>query len=137
MANQALVDAIKQIVSYGKSGDVDGANARWSALYTSADFAAHRPEDQRQALKFVILAKRSGPPSPSLVEVHRAALTPLTALTQAHRAPADYEMLGLSQMVVGDMEGAATSFRAGIEVERATDPGSSLCGRLMKHLSAT
>jgi len=137
LANQALVDAIKKIVSSGKNGDADGANAQWSALFTSPDFAAHRPEDQRQALKFLIMAKRTGRPSPSLVEVHRAALVPLTALTAAHAAPADYEMLGLSQMVLGDTEAAATSFRAGIEGERATEPGSSLCGRLMKHLSAT
>jgi len=137
LTNQALVDEIKQIVKFGKSGDVDGANAQWSTLFTSTSFAAHRPEDQRQALKFVILAKRSGSPSPSLVEVHRAALVPLAALTEAHGAPADYELFGLSQMVSGDMEAAAVSFRAGIEVERATDPGSSLCGRLMKHLSAT
>jgi hypothetical protein len=137
LPNQALVDAIKEIVNLGKSGDADGANARWTTLFASPNFAAYRPEDQRQALKFVILAKRSGQPSPSLVEVHRAALGPLVALTEAHAAPADYELLGLSQLVTGDAEAAAASFRAGLQIERAAEPGSSLCGRLMKHLSAT
>jgi hypothetical protein len=71
LPNEALVDSIKQIVTVGKSGDADGANQRWSALLASPEFATYRPEDQRQALKLLVLGKRSGAPSASLIEAHR------------------------------------------------------------------
>ena len=65
------------------------------------------------------------------------AIAPLTALVAASADPQDYEMLGLCQFRTGDHETAATSFRAGLDRERAVSPESDLCGRLMKHLSAT
>ena len=123
-------------MAIAKSGDADGAHAKWTELFSSADFAAYRPEDQRQALKLLIL-KQVGTPSASLVETYRVAIAPLTALVAASADPQDYEMLGLCQFRTGDHETAATSFRAGLDRERAVSPESDLCGRLMKHLSAT
>jgi hypothetical protein len=136
VANETLVQTIKEIIAVAKTGDSDGANARYASLFSSAEFAAYRPEDQRQALKLVILAKHTGAPAPSLVETHRAALAPLATLASAHGEAADYEMLGVCQVVTGDEENASVSFRAGLDRERATDPDSDLCGRLMKRLSA-
>lgn len=123
-------------MAIAKSGDADGAHAKWAELFSSPDFVAHRPEDQRQALKLLIL-KQTGTPSASLVETYRAAIPVLTALVEATSDPADYEMLGLCHFRTDDHETAATFFRAGLERERAVSPESDLCGRLMKHLAAT
>ena len=78
----------------------------------------------------------AGDPASS-TETHRAAITPLTSLAETHGDPADYEMLGLCQLVIDDIEGAAKSARSGLAIERAKSPDSDLCGRLMKLLSAT
>jgi hypothetical protein len=136
MANEALVDAIKQILALSKSGDEDGANSRYAELFQSAEFASYRPEDQRQALKLVILAKRKGALSPAAVETHRAAIAPLSALVTAHSEPLDYEMLGICQLVIGESATAAETFRIGLDLERAREPESDLCGRLMKRYSS-
>ena len=136
MANEALVNAVKQIMALAKSGDLDGSNARYAELFTSAEFATYRPEDQRQALKILILAKKSGPPSASLIETHRAAIAPLINLVNATGEPVDFEMLGICQVLTGDEVSAATNFRSGLDIERAKDPESDLCGRLMKHVSS-
>jgi hypothetical protein len=136
VANEALVQSIKQIMALAKSGDVDGANARWGELFGAADFASNRPEDQRQALKLFVLAKRTGEPTPSLVDAHRAAIPSLEGLVDAHREPQDYELLGMCKVLAGDEAGASAAFRAGLELERAKDEGSDLCGRLMKHVAS-
>lgn len=137
MPNEALVSTIKNIMAVAKNGDVDGANAAWSQLFTSPEFATYSAADQRQALKLLVHAKRTGPRPPSNVETHRAAIPALEALTAAEGDPADYEMLGLCHLVVENTEAAALAARAGLEVERSRSPESDLCGRLMKLLSAT
>jgi hypothetical protein len=135
--NEALVSTIKNIMSVAKSGDVDAANKLYGELFSSPEFASYSPGDQRQALKLLVHAKRTGPRPASSVETHRAAMAPLAVLAETHGDPADYEMLGLCQLVVGDIEAAAVSARAGLAIERAKSPESDLCGRLMKLLSAT
>lgn len=134
--NEALVSAVKEAMGLSKRGDEDGANARYAELFASADFATYRPEDQRQALKLVIMAKRTGPRAPSLIETHRAAIAPLTALVEAHQEPVDYEMLGICHLLQGDEPTAASTFRAGLDLERTKDPESDLCGRLMKRFAS-
>lgn len=136
MATEELVNAVKQIVAIAKSGDADGANARWAALFASPAFAGYPADDQRQVLKFVILAKRFGAPSASLVEVHRAAMAPLEALVGEHRDPGDYELLGLCHQMLGADVPAGAIFRTALELERERNPASDLCGRLMKHVSS-
>ncbi len=136
LANEALVNTVKQIMALAKSGDADGANERYGALFASAEFATYRPEDQRQALKLFIMAKRTGAPAASLVEAHRGAIGPLRALVDAHGEPADYEMLGMCHQLVGEESIAAAMFRTGLDAERAKDPESDLCGRLMKRFSS-
>jgi hypothetical protein len=136
VANEALVNEIKQIMALAKSGDMDGSNERWGSLFANPTFTTNRPEDQRQALKLFVLAKRTGDPAPSLIEAHRAAMPPLEALVDAVREPADYEMLGICQVLCGSEELASATFRAGLEIERAKDADSDLCGRLMKHVAS-
>ncbi len=137
MANEALVGTIKQIMALSKSGDADGANARYAELFASPAFATYSPEDRRQALKLLIMAKQKGPPAPSLIETHRAAIAPLAKLVEAASDPSDYEMLGICHFLTGDETAAASMFRAGLDLERARNPESDLCGRLMKRLAST
>lgn len=136
MANEALVQRVKAIVALARSGDADGAYRGYKELFSSAEFGGFAPEDQRQALKLMILAKGAPQiPSPTVVDAHRAAIAPLVALVGAHREPADHELLGMAHQVVGDDESAATIFRAGLALERERNPQSDLCGSLMKRVS--
>jgi hypothetical protein len=75
------------------------------------------------------------PATQAMVEAHRAAAALLTGLVAAHREPADHELLGICHVVFGDEAGASEVFRAGLALERERDPGSKLCGTLMKRVS--
>lgn len=137
MANEALIATVKGIAQIAKSGDVEGAYAGYRDLFMSAEFASYRPEDRRQALKLMIHAKASpGRSSPALLEAHRAAIAPLVTMCDAHREPADFEMLGMCQQLLGDEAAAAISYRTGLDLERARDAGSVLCGTLMRRASS-
>ncbi len=135
MSREILVQSVKDIVTRARSGDVEGANDGYKALFARPDFVENRPEDQRQAFKLLILAKRSGPKSEGLIEAHRAAIAPLTTLVAQHNEPADHEMLGICHQVVGDDAAAEQILRAGLALEREKNAGSDLCGRLMTRLS--
>lgn len=136
MANEALVASIKKIMGVAKSGDADGANALYGELFASPAFAEYAPQDQRQALKLFILAKRSGPPSKSFIETHRAAIAPLQTLVDTLGEPSDYEMLGICFQLTGEESVASMMFRTGLDLERARNPESDLCGQLMKRFSS-
>lgn len=136
MANEALVTAVKQIMSLSKAGDADGSYTGYAELFARPEFMTFRPEDQRQALKLLVLAKRSGNPSAALLEAYRAATPPLEALVAATGEAPDLEMLGLCRLILGDAPAASALFRTGLEKERAANPQSDLCGRLMTRLSA-
>jgi hypothetical protein len=140
LANEALVSSVKHIMTLSKGGDADGAHAAYAELFSSAEFGTYRPEDQRQALKLLVLTKRTGTqlssPSAALLDAHRAASGPLEILVAASAEPADLEMLGLCKLLLGDPPAASALFRAGLEKERAANPQSDLCGRLMTRLSA-
>lgn len=136
MANEALVNAVKDIVALKKSGDLEGAYTGYQALFSSAEFSTYRPEDQRQALKLMVLAKGAPErPTPAMVEAHRAALAPLTELVSAYGEPADHELLGVCHVVLGNEESASNIFKAGLAIERERDASSDLCGQLMKRVS--
>ena len=137
MANEALKAAVKQIITHAKEGRTEEAYAGYRALFAGPEFATYRPEDQRQALKLMVHAKRpSGRPSAAIVEAHRTAIAVLTEMAATHGEPADFEMLGLCQVMVGDEQAAAASFRAGLNIERARNPQSDLCGALMKWVAS-
>jgi hypothetical protein len=137
MANEALVTAVKQIAALAKAGDVEGAYEGYRALFASAEFASYRPEDRRQALKLMVHAKSApAKTSPGLREAHRAALVPLATMCEAHREPVDYEMLGMCHQLLGEDDAAGVAYRAGLEIERARDASSVLCGTLMRRASS-
>jgi hypothetical protein len=137
VANQELVNSVKNIVALLKSGKSDEAHNAYAVLFASAEFAGYPPADQRQALKLMVLAKSIPTfPSKAIVEAHRKAMAPLKAMIAAHDEPADYELLGLCQVRIDDTASARVTFQRGLDLERARDAQSPLCGQLMKHVAS-
>jgi len=136
MSKEALVAAVKEIVTLARSGNAEASFDGYVALFARPDFSDNRPEDQRQALKLLVLAKRTGQPSAKLVEAHRAAIAPLTDLVSRHNEPEDFEMLGICHLMVGNEQAAANMFRHGLTLERERNPASDLCGRLMTRVAS-
>jgi hypothetical protein len=136
MSKEVLVQAVKEIVTLDRSGDLEGSFDGYSALFTRPEFTDNRPEDQRRALKLLILAKRTGPKSDKLINAHRCAIGPLTELVSNHNEPEDHELLGICHLLVGNEEAAANMFREGLRLERERNAGSDLCGRLMTRVSS-
>ena len=136
MANEALVSTIKVIVGQARAGKLDAAYAGYRDLFSSPSFRTYEAADRRQALRLMVHAKGvPDPASAAMVDAHRAAIEPLTELVSAHAEPGDYEMLGMCHVVLGNETGAGTVFRAALAIERERNPGSDLCGTLMKRVS--
>ena len=136
MANETLVSEIKVIVGNARAGKLDEAYAGYKALFASPAFRKYDAADKRQALKLMVHAKGvPDPPTPAMVEAHRAAIEPLTELVSEHNEPADYEMLGMCHVALGNIDGAGTVFRAGLALERERNAQSDLCGAFMKRIS--
>lgn len=137
MANEALVAAVKHIVALAKAGKSDESYQAYAQLFTSAPFLTSSPGDQRQALKLMVLAKGIPTfPTPPVQAAHKAAMPALQALVAAGGDAADHEMLGLCLVRTGDEANARAVFQAGLDLERARDAQSDLCGRLMKWVSS-
>lgn len=136
MANEALVQAVKRIVGVAKHDGLDAGYAGYKDLFGTAAFTSAAPQDQRQVLKLMILAKGvPSRPTPAMMEAHRAAIPTLTELVSVHQDPADHELLGVCHVVLGNEAGASAIFRAGLAIERERNPQSDLCGALMKRVS--
>lgn len=136
MANEALVQAVKQIVANARAGNLDQAYSGYRDIFASPVFMTYRAEDQRQALRLMILAKNAPrTPTSPMIEAHRAAVPALTELVSRDQDPADHEMLGICHVVLGNEASAGVIFRAGLAIERERNPGSDLCGELMKRIS--
>lgn len=135
MANEALVKSVKDIAAASKSGDAEGAYRGYRDLFSGPAFASYRVEDQRQALRLMILAKGvPAKPTPAMSEAYVSAVSCLTRMVPLGDA-ADYEMLGVCQVMLGDEASASETFKAGLAIERQRDPQSKLCGTLMKRVS--
>jgi hypothetical protein len=136
VANDALIESVKGIMARAKEGGLDAGYQGYRELFASAAFAGYRVEDQRQALRLMVMMKGAPtPPSSAMTEAHRAALGLLSALVSGHAEPADHELLGICHLVLGDEPNASSVFRAGLALERQRDPQSKLCGTLMKRVS--
>lgn len=138
MSKDALVAAVKQIMTQARNGDTEGSYEGYKNLFASEELKANTPADQRQALKLLVLQKRphNVQPSPALLEAHRAAIGPLTELVSTHNEPEDYEMLGICHLMIGNEEAASNMFRQGLTLERERNAASDLCGRLMTRVSS-
>ena len=60
----------------------------------------------------------------------------LQRLVETSNHALDYEMLGVCHQVIEDTETAAKMYAKALELERANNPQSELCGRLMKRASS-
>lgn len=137
MSKEELVLAVKRIVTLARSGDLDGAYAGYRDLFSAPSFVSERPDDQRQVLRLMLLAKNvPRDPTPTMIAAHRAAVPTLTELVSVHAEPADHEMLGICHVVLGNVDSASQIFRAGLDLERTRNASSDLCGELMKRISA-
>ncbi len=83
----------------------------------------------------VLMKGAPKPATAAMIDAHRAAHGPLTALVSSHAEPSDHELLGICHVVLGDEASASAVFRAGLAIERERDPQSKLCGTLMKRVS--
>ncbi len=137
MAHPELVASVKQIVTLLRAGKLEDAHKAYAALFASPAFATYPPEDQRQTLKFMVHAKGLPAfPSETILDAFRKAMPPLKALIAAEERPEDLELLGLCQFKVGDLNAAKVTFQRGLDLERARDPQSPLCGQFMKHVAS-
>ncbi|MEO7112531.1 MAG: hypothetical protein ABI183_18950 [Polyangiaceae bacterium] len=134
--NQVLVAALKKIALLSRNGRTDEAYREYATLFSSAAFSDYRPDDQRAALRLMVLAKSPPPTSDIVREAHRAALGRIDALVKSSSEPADYELLGIAHVVLEDATAAGEAFSKALSIERAKNPQSELCGNLMKRVAA-
>jgi hypothetical protein len=136
VANEKLIDAIKALVARAKDGNLDAVYLGYRDIIAAPEFVGYRVEDQRQALRLMIMMKGTpSVPPPAMIEAHRVAISPLKRIVELHREPKDHELLGICHVVVGDEATASAVFKAGLNLERAKNPQSDLCGSLMKRVS--
>jgi hypothetical protein len=134
-ANPDLVASIKKIVQLAKRGKSEEAYEAYAELFASEAFATYQPEHQRQTLKLLVL-KSPASVTDNVKKAHRAAADRLRGLIAQQGHAADYEMLGICQLLLDDQSSASNTFVAGLEIERNRDPQSELCGSLMRRVAA-
>lgn len=133
MATEALVTRVKEILALAKAGKQDEAYAAYKDLFLSAEFASYPHDERRHAIKLVVNVKvPPNRPAPSMVTAYKSAMTPLKKMVEDQSEPQDHELLGICYVVAGDEKKAAEHFRLGLQLERAKNPQSDLCGSLMK-----
>ncbi len=134
--NETLVAALKKIAVLSRNGRTEDAYRDYAALFSSPAFADFRPEDQRQALRLMVLAKSPPAVTETVKEAHRIALVRIAALVKALEDPADYELLGVTKLLFEDTKAASEAFTKGLALERERNPQSELCGKLMQRVSS-
>ncbi len=133
--NADLVATLKHIRGITKDGLLDEAFRQYAALFGSPAFAACSAEDQRQALRLMVFGKTPPSPTEEMRAAYRAAVPALQALVVGHRDAGDYEMLGMAYVGIDEPEKGSEMFKKGLDVERARNPASDLCGNLMRRVS--
>jgi hypothetical protein len=133
--NQTLVVALKRIAGLAKDGSIDEAYREYAFLFTSQAFGIAPPDEQRQVLRLMVLAKTPAS-SDAVLSAHRAAITCLKRLIEKQDDPVDYETLGVTHLALNDREAARQVFAAALARERVRNPGSELYGSLMKRMAA-
>jgi len=130
-----LKESLKEALSAMKGDRLDEAFRSFMELFGSTAFAMSRHEDQRQALRMMFFGKTPNEPTDPMKGAYKATLPALQALVIEHREPADYEMLGMAYVGIGEPEKATEIFKKALEIERERSPGSDLCGALMRRVS--
>ncbi len=130
-----LVTSLKAAIGLTRQGRFQDAYRQFAALFADFGFSTYTPDEQRQALRLMLIPKMKPPPSDVVLDAHRAAVFRLKNLTEAHNDAGDYELLGIAYLALEDAEAARVAFTTGLSIERARDPGSALVGALMKRVS--
>jgi hypothetical protein len=133
--NEALVLALKKIMTLTRNGRASDAYQEYASLFASSSFAGYRVEDRRQALKLLVLAKTHPAETDAVAAAHRAALPRLRTLVEESNEPCDHELIGVAHLVLGDEKAASTAFQTGLDAERAKNPQSELVASLMRRVS--
>jgi hypothetical protein len=133
--NEVLVATLKKIVGLAKRGNGDEAYREYFTLFSSELFAGCRPEDQRQALKLMVMSKAPPASAEAVTQAHRAAIARLKVLVEKFGEPGDHELLGISQIAVDERSEASDTFKKGLAIERERGSQSELCGTLMRRIS--
>ena len=133
----SLKATLKRILALAKKGNTVDAYRGYAALFSSPEFAEFRPEDRRQALRIMVLAKSTPPATEAVISAHRAAVARAAELVDTFGDPADYEILGVAQLFLDEEDAARATFAKALSIERERNPQSELCGALMRRLSQT
>jgi hypothetical protein len=126
---------VKKIVLVLKDGRTDEGYGQYADLLSSPAFGQYRQDDQRQALKLLLLAKAPPSRSDAVLRAYRIALTRIQALVDALAEPADYEMLGVAHLQLDDKPAATAAFDIALKLERARNPTSELSINLARRVS--
>jgi len=132
--NEAFVEAVKKIMLVLKSGRTDEGYSQYADLLSSDGFAEYRPDDQRQALKLLLLAK-APERSDAVNRAYQIALQRIQSLVDTLAEPADYEMLGVAHLQLEDKPAATSAFEIALKLERARNPQSDLCASLGRRIA--
>ncbi len=134
--NLELVTTLKEFRAMAKDGRVAESFRQLGMLYGTAAFAACRAEDRRRALRLLMFGKAQEVAREDRTTAHHAAVPALQLLVVEHHDPADYEMLGMAYVALGEPAKATEIFKKALDLERARNPASDLCGNLMRRVSA-
>jgi hypothetical protein len=130
-----LKSAVKSAVALARESRWEEFYGVYAGLFADPSFSQNKTDDQRQALKLMIMTK--GLPAPTTqqgIEAYQAAWHALSHLVGALHDPRDYELLGLTHLRLQDEAGAKKVFQQGLEVAQGgTD--ADLCGPFLRHLS--
>lgn len=132
--NEGFVEAVKKIMVVLKSGATDEGYRQYAELLAGPSFAQYRAEDQRQALKLLLLAKTPPSRSDAVTGAYKVALERIQSLVDSFADPADYEMLGVAQLHLDQRTLASAAFETALKLERARNPSSELCGNLVRRV---
>jgi len=101
---QALAATVKRIIGAAREGSTQLAFQAYAALFEDDQFAVQRPQDQRQVLKLLVMAKTMPPPSYPVIQAYRSALARLHALAAVTNDPLDQEMIGVCERVLSSLD---------------------------------
>ena len=131
----ALKAAVKSAIGLARETRWDEFYSVYGQLFASPEFPQNKPEDQRQALKLMIMTKGlPAPTSQAGIYAYQSAWYALSRLVAEMRQPLDYELLGITHLRLGDEPGAQKVFLAGLEISQAANDGDT-CGVFLRHLA--
>jgi hypothetical protein len=133
--NQTLVAELKRIHALSRNQQFDEAYIGYRELFSDLGFTSYKPEEQRQALRLMVLPKTKPPNSELVVDAHRVALSRIKTLTEVFDDAGDYELLGVAHLTLEEVEEARAAFTTALGIERRRNPQSELVGTLMKRVS--